>query len=156
MSDGLNINSFVDQIMARYDRKKDGVIDMKGNDASPKASENSEMVKNTRIWEGGIDYKIIKNDYSSLFKAADTDGDQKVTKQDLIDYLSSKYDKNQDGIINGSAPSSIPLWDWFMGTDNEEFDQLMKDHPETKTVDYIKDPKGPHKPGDKLPRDIIG
>lgn len=156
MSDGININSFVDKVMTRYDKNKDGVINMKGNDASLKASENSEMVHTEKIWQGGIDYKVNKTDLSSLFKAADKDGDQKVSKQDLVDYLSSKYDKNHDGIINGSANSSIPFWDMIMGTDNEEFDQLTNEHPEIKTSTFIKDPNAGHSPDEKLPKGILG
>lgn len=152
MSD-MSISSFVDKVMSRYDRNKDGVIDMKGNDASLKASENSEMVHNVKIWEGGIDYKVIKTDMSSLFKAAAKDNHTTVSRQDLVDYLSSNYDQNKDGLINSKVNSCIPFIDFFV---DSELKDLEKDHPEHKTSTFIKDEDGGHSPNEKLPKGMLG
>jgi hypothetical protein len=156
MSDGININKFVDSIMNTYDRKKDGVIDMKGNNDPLKPEENSEMVHTEKIWQGGIDYKVNQSDMSSLFKAADKDGDQKVSRQDLINYISSKYDKDHNGELStGSALAYIPLIGKYFDGEGE-IGKMEKDHPHIETSKRIKDPNGGHKPDDKLPQGHFG
>jgi hypothetical protein len=103
-----SIQRIVTDIMTNYDHNKNGVIDLE----RPKATGNilqraAERMKNpdervrsnSSTYSNGDEITIsstVKTQHQ-LFVAADANGDKKVTRQELVSFISQNYDANKNG-----------------------------------------------------------
>ena len=100
MSGGMNIQALAADIMSKYDHNNNGVIDIQKTSKSGlgKFFEQSETTRsNTNVY-GSDTVNVSSARYSSesLFRAADRNNDQKVTRDELEAVIKT-FDKNNDG-----------------------------------------------------------
>jgi hypothetical protein len=105
------ISAFVDRIMADYDHNGNGVIDLR----MPKATGNVfQKIAHTlstpderisKHAEPGI--PSIMPSFIRLFREADTNGDEVVTREEMTAVI-SRFDENQDGQLSSRG---IAFWE---------------------------------------------
>lgn len=109
-----------DRVMQRYDRNKNGKIELTGNKNAYRVSEMPEsQVANTKIG-GSPQFTRDQLSLSKLFTKADANKDNEVTR-DEIARLVKPFDTNQDGAL-----------------DRSELKQISRDFPEKATRDYVR------------------
>lgn len=106
MSGGMNIQALAADIMAKYDHNKNGVIDIQKSSKSTlgKIFEQSETTRsNTNVY-GTDSINVSSTRYSSetLFRAADRNGDMKVTRDELESTI-KMFDKNNDNMLESES-----------------------------------------------------
>ena len=137
----LNVNTLVNRIMERYDRNKDGKIQVPQNadgmtHVGDKANArqvfvaDETQVRSSGEWVGScsmgqqLSHKVVH--MVSLFKDADTDGDGFVTRGDINNVIKS-FDTNKNNIVGSEKVKGSP---------KTEIGLLMDNYPEevNKTI----------------------
>lgn len=137
----IPVNRIVNDAMNRYDQNRNGVIDL---DASPYKDESFYDESRTER-QGNTTYRITDR-YSNedLFIKSDVNNDQKVTKEELSDFV-SKYDTDKNGKLSVRS-----FWDTITGKPKGELDIFNNQVPERRREIFRQviavDPMPPYNP----------
>lgn len=131
----IAINRLVSRIIGQYDHNYNGVVDLK-------KPEREVERRETRQTPDYIEYSTWTR--RKLFEAADTNGDQKVTAEELTAEI-SKFDKNGDGKLETRG------WFWNPRQEYDDFEDTFGEG----LVSQIQVPI-PHPPTPPLPPHIPG
>ncbi|MFN8671948.1 MAG: hypothetical protein U0457_07695 [Candidatus Sericytochromatia bacterium] len=121
--DNISIGKIVNDAVYRYDQNRNGVIDLDSNQFNDESSYDESRIER----QGNTTYRIVDRfSNQDLFVKADVDGDKKVTKEELTNFV-SKYDKDNDGKLSARS-----FWDWVSGKPKGELDVFNQEVPERR------------------------
>ncbi|MFN8672894.1 MAG: hypothetical protein U0457_12535 [Candidatus Sericytochromatia bacterium] len=125
-----DINKLSSDIMNLYDHNKSGAIEYKNTNEYKTVEVQTKNEKEDDNDSFGTDYyRIVTTDSSKFFKAADTNNDGKVDKQEVFRQI-KKYDLNNDNKLDYSTFGQ--LWG-----SKKEGNLMAKDFPiESKETNW--------------------
>ncbi len=130
MPSSVSVNSIVSDIMVKYDRNNNGVIDTE-NRGFLRSNESSRYTSNNWSTDDSVNLSSTRYSREKLFAAADAFGnnDQKVTRQELTNYITANYDKNTSGDLESRG------WKfWKPANELEVFNREMGETSHTNSV----------------------
>ena len=128
----LNVNTLVSRVMERYDRNKDGKIQVPQNaDGMPRVASKANagkafMEDETQVSDKGLGLgnNLIQKAVNmvALFKDSDTDGDGFATRAEIKNLIKS-FDSNANNIVGSEKVKGSPRTEIELLTENypEEF-----------------------------------
>ncbi|MBM3266444.1 MAG: hypothetical protein FJZ01_02245 [Candidatus Sericytochromatia bacterium] len=135
----IRIESFAGELLRDYDHNRNGAIDLQADGRG----RDERLTKKTKEYEGLIRSRYYQDvlSWSSLFNAADADGDGRATGAELRAYLKA-FDWNGDGALDFSQkPRTGKRSFWqkiadFFSMEPTEQDAFYRKHREER-VDRI-------------------
>jgi hypothetical protein len=94
------INRLAQQIFSNYDANRDGVIQLRAGAHNESSYTERETLSTSPYFDEIIVSKVSQE---GLFKAADVNGDMKVTLDEIKAVLAT-FDTNKDGELKNSGP----------------------------------------------------